>query len=126
MASRFPLLRSSTCDSFRWREMMSAARSGKPAIIEVSQLGTGWVGLVLFLLLLLFVLPLTGSAYWMYLQTAREIENRELTGDLVRARTIAAIVDKDLSAAANILTSIAGRQTLRHDWQQRNLPSVER
>jgi PAS domain S-box-containing protein len=67
-----------------------------------------------------------GSAYWMYLQTAKEIEKRELAGDLVRARTLAAIVDKDLSAAENILTSIAGRETLRHDWQHRNLPSIER
>ena len=67
-----------------------------------------------------------GSAYWMYLQAAKEIEKRELAGDLVRARTLAAIVDKDLSSAENILTSIAGRQTLRHDWQHRNLPSIER
>jgi PAS domain S-box-containing protein len=83
----------------------------------------GWL---LVLLLLLFVPPLVGSAYWMYVQAAKEIEKRELAGDLVRARTLAAIVDKDLSSAENILTSIAGREALRHDWQHRNLPSIER
>jgi PAS domain S-box-containing protein len=105
---------------------MSALRFGKVANADVRAALSGFGGWLLVLLLVLFVLPLMGSVYWMYLQTAHEIENRELTGDLVRARTLAAIVDKDLSSAENILTSLAGRDTLRHDWQQRNLPSVER
>jgi len=105
---------------------MSVVTTSKPANEDAKGVQTGRRGWLLFLLLVLFVLPLMGSSYWMYLQTAREIENRELTGDLVRARTMSAIVDKDLSSAENILTSIAGRETLRHDWQARNLPSIER
>jgi PAS domain S-box-containing protein len=105
---------------------MSAVKSGKIANEDARAAQSGRGGWLLVLSLLLFVLPLMGSSYWMYLRTAEEIKNRELSGDLVRARTLAAIVDKDLSSAENILTSIAGRQTLRHDWQQRNLPSMER
>ncbi len=105
---------------------MSAGNGGKPMRMEASSSGPGRGGWLLVLLLVLFVLPLMGSAYWMYLQTTGEIENRELAEDLVRARTLAAIIDKDLSSAENILTSIAGRDTLRHDWQRRNLPSIER
>src|SRR5208282_3911758 len=52
---------------------------------------------LLALLLFLFVLPLMGGTYWMYLQSEKEIENRELQGDLVRARTLAAMVDQDLA-----------------------------
>ena len=81
---------------------------------------------LLVCLLLLFVLPLMGGTYWMYLQTAREIEQRELTGDLVRARTLSAMVGKDLTSAETILTSIAGRATLRQDWEHRNLASITR
>jgi PAS domain S-box-containing protein len=105
---------------------MSAVKSGKVANEDAKAAQSSRGGWLLVLLLVLFVLPLVGSGYWMYLQTAHEVENRELTGDLVRARTLAAIVDKDLSSAENILTSIAGRETLRRDWQQRNLPSIER
>lgn len=80
---------------------------------------------LLALLLFLFVLPLMGGTYWMYLQSEKEIENRELQGDLVRARTLAAMVDQDLASAETILTSIADRSSLRRDWARRDLPSVE-
>ena len=99
---------------------------GKLSPTPVSGMTSRRGGWLLVILLLLFVLPLMGSAYWMYLQTAHEIEQRELTGDLVRARTLAAIVDKDLNSAENILTSIAERSTLRRDWADRNLASVSR
>jgi PAS domain S-box-containing protein len=105
---------------------MSAAIGGKPKLAGSAAPRSGREAWLLALLLLLFVPPLMGSAYWMYLQAAKEIEKKELAGDLVRARTLAAIVDKDLSSAENILTSIAGRESLRHDWQIRNLPSIER
>jgi PAS domain-containing protein len=81
--------------------------------------------LLLALLLLLFVLPLMGGTYWMYLQSEREIEQRELQGDLVRARTLSAMVEKDLSSAENILTSISNRSSLREQWAHRDLHSVE-
>ncbi|HXQ25118.1 MAG TPA: cache domain-containing protein [Candidatus Acidoferrales bacterium] len=80
---------------------------------------------LLVLLLLLFVLPLMGGTYWMYLQSAKEIEKRELLGDLVRARTLAAMVDQDLTSAETTLTSIADRSSLRRDWARRDLPSIE-
>src|ERR1700722_15129505 len=105
---------------------MSAAIAGttnRAATPEPRSARDGWL---LVLLLLLFVPPLMGSAYWMYVQAAKEIEERELAGDLVRARTLAAMVDKHLSSAENILTSIAGREALRHDWQHRNVSSIKR
>ena len=76
-------------------------------------------------LLFLFILPLASGTYWMYLQSAKEIESRELVGDLVRARTLAAIVDKDFTSAEVILESIADRTTLQADWSRRDLPAIE-
>ncbi len=105
---------------------MSAVDVGKSTHAGKSGERAGRGGWLLALLLLLFVLPLMGSAYWMYLRTAQEIEKRELAGDLVRARTLAAIADKDLNSAENILTSIAGRPSLREDWAHRNPSSIER
>jgi len=104
---------------------MSGVEVGKLSPTAASGMSSRRGGWFLVILLLLFVLPLMGSAYWMYLQTAHEIEQRELMGDLVRARTLAAIVDKDLDSAENILTSIADRRTMRQDWTHRDLASVQ-
>jgi len=75
-------------------------------------------------LLFLFVIPLLGGTYWMYRQSEREFEKRELQGDLVRASTLASMVDKDLSSAENILTSIADRSSLRTAWARRDVSSL--
>jgi PAS domain S-box-containing protein len=75
-------------------------------------------------LLLSFVVPLAGGTYWMYLQSVKEIERRELLGDTVRARTLAAIVQKDLTSAQMLLTSFADQPAFRTEWQLRDFKSI--
>ncbi len=104
---------------------MSVVQGGKMPLPGKIDPRAGRGAWLLALLLFLFILPLMGGTYWMYLQSAKEIEKRELQGDLVRARTLAAIVDKDLTSAETILTSIADRSSLRDDWARRNLPSID-
>ena len=104
---------------------MSVVKGGKTSLPGKIDPRAGRGAWLLALLLFLFILPLMGGTYWMYLQSAKEIEKRELQGDLVRARTLAAMVDKDLTSAETILTSIADRSTLRDDWARRNLPSID-
>ncbi|MGA8011178.1 MAG: ATP-binding protein [Candidatus Acidiferrales bacterium] len=104
---------------------MSVVKGGKTTLPSKIDPRAGRGAWLLALLLFLFILPLMGGTYWMYLQSAKEIEKRELQGDLVRARTLAAMVDKDLTSAETILTSIADRSTLRDDWARRNLPSID-
>ncbi len=104
---------------------MSVVQGGKRAVPDKTGPRAGRGAWLLALLLLLFTLPLMSGTYWMYLQSAKEIEKRELQGDVVRARTLAAIVDKDLTSAETILTSIADRSSLREDWARRNLPSID-
>ena len=104
---------------------MSGSADPKATVSHKVARGSGRKAWLLVLLLLLFVLPLLSGTYWMYLQSAKEIEKRELQGDLVRARTLAAMVDQDLTSAETILTSIADRSSLRDDWARRNLSSVE-
>ena len=104
---------------------MSVVKGGKTTLPSEIDPRAGRGAWLLALLLFLFILPLMGGTYWMYLQSAKEIEKRELQGDLVRARTLAAMVDKDLTSAETILTSIADRSTLRDDWARRNLPSID-
>jgi signal transduction histidine kinase/DNA-binding response OmpR family regulator len=87
--------------------------------------GSFWKSWLLALLLFLFIPPLLGATYMMYLQSAKEIETRELQGDLVRARTLAAIVEKDLTSAETILAAIADRPSLLNDWGRHDFPSVE-
>ncbi len=99
--------------------------SGKAKLLDTSAKSLGHRRWLLAFLLLLFVLPLMGSSYWMYLQTTKEIEKRELQGDLVRARTLSAMVEKDLTSAETILTSIASRPSLREDWKNRNFAALE-
>ena len=104
---------------------MSVVKGGKTTLPGKIDPRAGRGAWLLALLLFLFILPLMGGTYWMYLQSAKEIEKRELQGDLVRARTLAAMVDKDLTSAETILTSIADRSSLRDDWARRNLPSID-
>ena len=80
---------------------------------------------LLALLLVLFILPLMCATYWMYLQSKQEIEREELQSDLLRARTLSAIVEEDLRSAENILTSIADRPAVQHHWAEHDLVSME-
>ena len=79
----------------------------------------------LVLLLVLFVAPLLVASYWMYVQAERELENAELQNDLVRARTVAALVERELSSAENSLVSITDRQMFQGSWAKRDLPSLD-
>jgi PAS domain S-box-containing protein len=79
----------------------------------------------LALLLVLFVVPLLAATYWMYVQAVRELENAELQNDLVRARTVAALVDREFSSAENALVSIADRPMFQESWAKRDLSAVD-
>jgi signal transduction histidine kinase len=80
---------------------------------------------LLVLLLLLFILPLMGGSYWMYWQSRREIESDELRSDLLRARTLSAIVAQDFRSAKNILTGVSEQASVQHQWQQRDMSSLK-
>jgi PAS domain S-box-containing protein len=86
--------------------------------------GSGRKAWLLVLLLLLFVLPLLGGTYWMYLQSKQEIERGELQNDLIQARTLSAMVEKDFTSAENILTSVADRRAVQSGWARGDLLSV--
>lgn len=79
----------------------------------------------LALLLILFIVPLLAATYWMYVQAERELENAELQNDLVRARTVAALVDREFSSAENALVSIADRPMFQESWAKRDLPALD-
>jgi PAS domain S-box-containing protein len=99
----------------------------KPAAIQASPKPARKADLTQTLLFLsvLFVVPLLGATYWMYVQAEREIENTELQNDLVRARTVAALVERDFASAKNVLVSIAHRQAFQLSWAKRDLPAVD-
>ena len=80
---------------------------------------------MLAVLLFLFVLPLMGGTYWMYLQSKEEIASAELQSDLLQARTLSAVVERDLTSAGNILTSIVDRPLVRNEWARHDLVSVK-
>jgi signal transduction histidine kinase/DNA-binding response OmpR family regulator len=79
---------------------------------------------LLALLLVLFILPLMGGTYWMYLQSKQEIEREELQSDLLRARMLSAIVEEDLRSAENLLTSIVDRPAVQRQWAKHDLVSM--
>src|SRR5271155_2691823 len=79
---------------------------------------------LLALLLLLFILPLLGGTYWMYWQSRREIEREELRSDLLRARTLSAIVEQDFTSAENILTGVSDQAAVQREWAQHDLISM--
>jgi PAS domain S-box-containing protein len=79
----------------------------------------------LLLLLILFVVPSLGATYWMYVHAEREIESAQLQNDLVRARTVAALVERDFASAENDLVSIADRQAFQISWAKRDLPALD-
>ncbi len=99
----------------------------KPAAVQASPNPARKADLTRTLLFLsvLFVVPLLGATYWMYVQAEREIENTELQNDLVRARTVAALVERDFASAKNVLVSIAHRQAYQLSWAKRDLPAVD-
>ncbi len=76
-------------------------------------------------LLLLFVVPLMAGTYWMYLKSKEEIATEELQSDLLRARAMATIVEKDFTSAEDILSSIADRPVLKDKWSRSDLTSIE-
>jgi PAS domain S-box-containing protein len=80
---------------------------------------------LLALLLFLVVLPLMAGTYWMYLQSKEEIAGEELQSDLLRARTLSAIVERDFISAENILTSIADRPEVKNGWAHGDLDSMK-
>ena len=79
---------------------------------------------LLALLLLLFILPLLGGTYWMYWQSRREIEREELRSDLLRARTLSAIVEQNFTSAENILTGVSDQAAVQREWAQHDLISM--
>jgi PAS domain S-box-containing protein len=91
--------------------LLLAQRSGKKT----------WL---LAFLLLLFVLPLMAGTYWMYLQSKEEIATEELRSDLLRARTMSAIVEQDFASAETLLTSIADHPAIQDEWARRDLLSL--
>jgi len=80
---------------------------------------------LLVLLVLFFVVPLLGGTYLMYLQALGEMKDRELQGDLVRARTLSAMVDQDLRSSENFLISVADRPSLRAEWARRDFRPIK-
>jgi PAS domain S-box-containing protein len=80
---------------------------------------------LLFLLLILFILPLMAGTYWMDLQSRREIESEELQRNLIQARTLSALVQREFIAAQSLLTSVATRPAVRRAWARRDLASLE-
>ncbi len=81
---------------------------------------------VLVFLLLLFIGPLVAGTYWMNRRAARELEQVELQRVVVRARTVAALVEREFVSAQKILASIAGRHMFRDAWARRDLPALNR
>ncbi len=80
---------------------------------------------LLFLLLVLFILPLMGGTYWMDLQSRKEIEREELQRNLIQARTLSALVQRELTSAQSLLASIADQPSVRRAWANRDLASME-
>jgi PAS domain S-box-containing protein len=86
---------------------------------------TGSKAWLLTLLLFLFVLPLLGGTYWMYLQSKQEIEREELQSDLLHARALSALVEQDFASAKYVLTSIAERPGFQDKWERRDLDGLK-
>ncbi|HEY2352653.1 MAG TPA: ATP-binding protein [Candidatus Acidoferrum sp.] len=80
---------------------------------------------LLVFLLLLFVLPLVAGPYWMYLQSKEEITREELQSDLLHARSLSALAEKDFVSAESILSSVADRASLQEQWARHDTPSME-
>ena len=80
----------------------------------------------LAILSLLFIVPLLVAGIWMDLKAEREIEQSELRRDLVRARTVAALVEGEFNSSKILLVSIADRYLVREGWQARNYKELNR
>jgi PAS domain S-box-containing protein len=79
----------------------------------------------LVLLFVLFIVPLFGLGFWMQLQAEREVESSELLRDQLRARTLAAVAQKEMETADRILVSIADRRRFRNAWAARDFRALE-
>lgn len=83
------------------------------------------MGWLLALLLFLFVFPLLGGTYWMYIQSKQEIERGKLQFDVLQARTLSALVQRELTSSQSILTSIADRPFVKSAWARRDLKALK-
>jgi PAS domain S-box-containing protein len=79
----------------------------------------------LVLLFLLFIVPMFGLGAWMYIQSEREVESSELLRDQLRARTLAAVAQKEMETADRILVSIADRRRFRQAWAAHDFRALE-
>jgi len=70
----------------------------------------------LALLLLLFIVPLLAAGFWIYQQAERELEQAEMARDLLRARTLGAVVEREFFSAQRLLISITDRKLFRRAW----------
>lgn len=78
------------------------------------------LGAWLALLLVLFVLPLAGAAAWIYLRMESELSASEARQTQLRARTLAALVERELHSTELLLESIAARRRFRAAWLRRD------
>ena len=79
---------------------------------------------LLFVLLVLFTLPLMGGTYWMDLQSRKEIERVELQRNLIQARTLSVLVQREFTAAQSLLVSVADRSSVQRAWATRDSVSL--
>ncbi len=80
----------------------------------------------LVLLSLLFLVPLLAATYWMHAQAEHELESGELERDSLRARTLAALVEREFLSTQKVLVSIAARPSVRQAWAKRDPTELEK
>jgi len=83
-------------------------------------------GVWLVILLLLFLVPLIGVGFYTAIRSVRVMEEEELARNRLRARTLAAVVDREFGAAQRLLSSIAERRLFQQDWQRRDVAALHR
>jgi PAS domain S-box-containing protein len=96
------------------------------AVREEARLTSGNFGVVLVALLLLFVLPLLLVQIRIYQRARQELVDSELRHDLLRARALAALVEREFIPAQKLLVSVADRELFRQAWAARNYRALER
>jgi PAS domain S-box-containing protein len=96
-----------------------AAAKAAPVSAPPSRLAA-WLAL----LLVLFVLPLAGAAGWIYVRMERELGASEARQTRLRARALAAVVERELHATGTLLESIAARRQFRGAWLRRDFEEL--
>ena len=96
------------------------------ALREEAKLPSRNLGRLLAVLLLLFVLPLIGAQVWIYQRAKDELVQTQLHGDLLRARTLAALVEREFVPARKLLESIAARRLFQQAWARRDFRALDR